>query len=180
MNQIDITKMLSNLSASLIPVQSLIAGLSYLFGLMLFYNAFLKFKEMAETPHSRTPFIIPLANLLAGAALVYLPSSLQSLSDTLFGSSGALQYSTYKPYDIYGVMRVFIQTAGLIWFFRGCILIVHSSEPGHQEGKKGSGPKGFAFVIAGIFAMNFEGTVGWLNYIMDSLLTFDWGHLTQF
>jgi hypothetical protein len=63
-------------------------------------------------------------------------------------------------------MEIVVQTAGLLWFVRGCVLLVYSSEPGKQQG-----PKGLTFIIAGIFAMNFEGTYAMLNYIMNHLLS---------
>ena len=55
-------------------------------------------------------------------------------------------------------MRILIQTAGLIWFVRGSLLLVRASEPGKQEGIKG-----LLFVIFGVFAVNFNFTVDALN-----------------
>ncbi|AHE66356.1 hypothetical protein Loa_00788 [Legionella oakridgensis ATCC 33761 = DSM 21215] len=74
-------------------------------------------------------------------------------------------YSNYNPYNIYSAMRVVIRTAGLIWFVRGCVLLVHASEPGVQHG-----PKGLAFLCAGVLAINFEGTVAVVNVIIEKLI----------
>ena len=107
----------------------------------------------------------PVAYFLGGAALIFLPSTLTTISNTAFGYNNVLQYIQYNPYDIYSSISILIQTAGLIWFVRGCVLVVHGSEPGVQEG-----PKGLAFICAGILAMNMEYTYGALDYLMNKLL----------
>jgi len=108
---------------------------------------------------------IPLAYFLGGAALIFLPTTLTVLSNTAFGTDSILAYATYNPYNIYDAMKLVIKTMGLIWFVRGCVLLVHASEPGVQEG-----PKGLTFLFAGILAMNFEGTISILNYMMDHMM----------
>ena len=77
-----------------------------------------------------------------------------------------MEYATYNPYNIYQSMEVLIKTAGLLWFVRGAVLLVNAAEPGEQQG-----PKGLAFVLAGICALNIEYTIGWVDgfftYIMN-------------
>ena len=63
-------------------------------------------------------------------------------------------------------MGLLIRTAGILWFVRGCVLVAHASEPGTQEG-----PKGLAFICAGVLAMNFDNTISVLNYILNSVMT---------
>lgn len=166
MSNTDLVTMIGNLGRSLFEVQALITSFGYILGIVFIMVAISKGKEVAEAPGQGSKFI-PLAYLGMGAALLYLPSALESFSNTLFGSSSILQYTTpYNPYDIYSSMRLLIQTAGLLWFVRGCVLMAHSSHPGEQHG-----PKGLVFIISGILAMNFEATIGWLNYVMNSLMT---------
>jgi hypothetical protein len=163
---IDLVTMMGNLGRSLFEVQALITGFGYTLGIVFFMVAIGKAKEVAESPSQGNKFI-PLAYLGMGAALLYLPSTLDTLSNTLFGSGNVLAYTqTYNPYSIYSSMRLLIQTSGLIWFVRGCVLMAHASHPGEQHG-----PKGLTFVFAGILAMNFEATIGWLNYAMNGLIT---------
>ena len=111
---------------------------------------------------------VPFAYILGGAALIFLPTSIETLSATLFGSTSALQYTEYNPYNIYSSMQVLIKTAGLVWFVRGTVLLVHAAKPGEQHG-----PKGFAFVLAGIGAINIQYTFAWVDwfftYIMNLL-----------
>lgn len=163
----DFVKMVGNLSQSLLPVQTLISGLGYLIGILFFIAAITKLKKIGEHGRggSQEKMFVPIAYFLAGAALVFLPSTLQVLSNTAFGVSNVLQYTQYNPYDVYSAMRIIIQTAGLIWFVRGCVLLAHASEPGVKEGTKG-----LIFLFAGILAMNFEDTVGVLNYMLNHLM----------
>lgn len=168
MNSIDLVTIMGNIGRSLVPVESLIAGLGYLIGILFVIAALVKFKKIgASRGHSgKESMFVPVAQLFVGSLLIFLPSTIQVLSNSTFGSGNILQYTPFNPYDIYSSMRLVIQTAGLIWFVRGCVLLVYSSEPGKQEG-----PKGLTFVIAGVLAMNFEGTYGILNYIMTHLLS---------
>ncbi|KTC65376.1 protein IcmC (DotV)-like protein (plasmid) [Legionella adelaidensis] len=167
MNNSDFVRILGNISQSLLPIDSLIAGLAYLLGILFFMLALFKFKKVAAKGGGQdNKMFIPLAYLLGGSALLFLPSAITLFSYSSFGQSNPLQYIQYNPYNVYGAVRMLIQTAGLIWFVRGCVLLVHASEPGVQEG-----PKGLAFLVAGILAVNFEGTISSLNaainYLMD-------------
>ncbi|MDI1352463.1 MAG: type IV secretion protein IcmC, partial [bacterium] len=49
---------------------------------------------------------------------------------------------------------------------RGCVLVVHSSEPGTQDG-----PKGLVFIIAGILALNFDNTIAMINSVLEHLIS---------
>lgn len=161
----DLTKIIGNLSQSLIPAQYLITGLAYLVGTLFIIHSVGKFRQVGESAGGSKMYV-PLMYLLFGAGLIFLPTALQTVSNTTFGVGvGTLQYTQYNPYDIYSAMRVLIQMAGLIWFFRGCVLLAHSSEPGAQEG-----PKGLTFLFAGILAMNFEGTISALDYSLSHLI----------
>jgi hypothetical protein len=85
---------------------------------------------------------------------------MKTLSNTVFGADNILQYAKYNQFEIYDAMKILIKTAGLIWFVRGCVLLVQSSAPGAQHG-----PKGLVFLCSGVIAMNFEETVQFLNFV---------------
>lgn len=164
----DLVAMLGNLSRSLSSFDTLLTGLGYPIGIVFMITAMSKFRKIGDaraSSGSQEKLFIPVAYFFGGAALIFLPSMLTTLSDTVFGSSNVLQYIQYNPYSVYNSMGIVVQTAGLIWFIRGCVLLVHGSEPGVQEG-----PKGLAFVAGGILAMNFEYTMSALNYIVSHLL----------
>lgn len=167
MKSIDLIQILGNLSQSLIPVQNLLKGAAYVSGFLLCINGLFTLKDLASSTvssHSSVKPLIPVAYLMGGASLIYLPSAITTMSNTVFGVGNILQYSSYNPYDIYNTMRIIIQTAGVLWFFRGCVLLIHSSQPGFQHGSKG-----LAFLFAGIVAMNFQNTGNMLSYAMEQL-----------
>jgi hypothetical protein len=167
---IDLIAMFGNLSSSLASVQKLLGGMAYLLGIWFIITALIKFKKIGETKSSSSSeekMNTPLMYLLGGGALLFLPTSLQVVSNTLFGNSNVLQYIEYAPYNIFGSMAIIVKTAGLIWFVRGCVLIVGSSQPGGKEGAKG-----LAFLCAGILAMNFALTYGVLLYFLNGLISF--------
>lgn len=164
----DIVKMIGNLSQSLSPVQDLIAGFGYLLSFVFFWHAISKLKKIGDSRArggSQEKMFIPIAYMIAATALAFLPSTLTALSKTAFGTDSILQYAQYDPYNVYNAMKMLIQTAGLIWFVRGSVLLAHASEPGVQEG-----PKGFVFLISGILAMNIEGTTSALQDALDYLM----------
>lgn len=173
---VELSGMLSNLSRSLPSVQYLLGGISYLGGIAFCFAALLRFRdnvEKGQSGESNANMVVPFAFLAMGSALLFLPSMMDSLSTTLFGSSSSvLEYSGYKPYDIYGSMTILIETVGVIWFIRGCILIAHASDPEQgQKGSKGMGPKGLMFIIAGLFGINFHSTVQMMDSVMNYLLS---------
>ena len=175
MTTTDLVGMFANLSASLPSVNQLLGGFSYLLGIVFYLNSFNKFKEiLSEGGGHQNKIIVPAAYFLAGSALFFLPTMIQTFSNTLFGTGyNILAYSPTNPYDIYHSVSMLIQTAGFLWFIRGCVLLAHASHPEQgQEGSKGHGPKGFMFIVASLFAVNIDSTVGMLNYIVTHIMSY--------
>lgn len=174
MTSSDLIVMFANLSRSLPAINYLLGGLSYLLGLVFYVISMNKFKEILDESGGQKPkVIVPVAYFLAGSGLFFLPSMIETFSMTLFGSSyNILAYSSGNRNDIYGSITMLIQTAGFIWFIRGCVLLAHASHPEQgQEGSKGHGPKGFLFVVASLFAINIQYTMNMLNYIVTHLMS---------
>ena len=164
---LDLVTILGNISHSLYPLQRLITGGAYLLGVLFFITAVMKFLKVADRrtqSPSQEKMYSPMMYLLFGAILLYLPSALNLAANTAFGVGNVLTYTTYNPTNIYSSMGLFIRTAGILWFVRGCVLVAQSSEPGAKHG-----PKGLVFIIAGILSMNFDNTVGMLNTIMVNI-----------
>ncbi|ARG98204.1 hypothetical protein [Legionella micdadei] len=166
MNSTDLVQMLGNLSRSLFPVQQLLSGFAYVMGILCFFVALAKLKKIGETAGrgSQEKLMVPFAYIIGGTILVFLPSGVSSLANTTFGAGNILAYTDYNPYNIYSSMGLIIQTAGLIWFIRGCVLLVGASHPNVKHGSKG-----LAFLFAGILAMNFQSTAAFLNTVMNGL-----------
>lgn len=169
MNSIDLVTILGNISQSLFPVQRLITGGAYLLGILFFIKAIKVLKKIGDhkvQSPSQEKMFVPMMYILFGALLIYIPTAISIMANTAFGVGSVLSYTQYNPGNIMSSMGFIIRTAGLIWFVRGCVLVAHASEPGTQEG-----PKGLVFLIAGVLAMNFDNTIGMVNYMLDHLVT---------
>ena len=163
----DLVSIFGNITQSLAPIQRLISGFAYLLGITFVISALLKLKKIAGAGgQSQEKMFGPIAYLIGGSMLIFLPTAMVTLSNTFFGNSNPLQYTAYNPYDIKNSIPILIRTAGLLWFVRGCVLLVHSSNPSDNHG-----PKGLVFLCAGIMAMNFESTGHALQYMFTQLGT---------
>lgn len=167
----DITSILVSIGSSIGPVEKLITGFSYLLGFMLIWAAIKKMKAIADARArygGQGKVFIPLAYLGGGFMLFFLPTMVDVATNTFFGADSPLAYSSWikELQEKYGdstyVMVQLVKLAGVFWFIRGTILLVHASEPGIQHG-----PKGMAFLIGGIFAMNVKTTFEILGKILN-------------
>lgn len=158
---IDLTAMLINLSNSMQPIQKLLSGMGYLFGLISMIIGLGKLKNVLQSRQGNHQEGVGagVVFILGGALLVYLPSSVSVFSNTFFGVSNVLSYSSPGVSPLYHAMMVIVETAGLLWFVRGTFLILGSTKPGDNK----IGPKGLAFLVAGILAMNIEATISALT-----------------
>ena len=168
---IDLIAILTNLRASLGPIQTMLSGFAYVSGIGMVVTSLLKFHKIAGSGQqsSQEKIFVPTAYLVLGAGLIFLPSSFSVLANTVFGSENILAYSSNNAATVKSVMMFFIQTAGVLWFIRGSVLLAHASEPGVKEGSKG-----ITFIVASIFAMNFENTVA----MVDTSLTYLFSAMT--
>src|SRR3990167_794337 len=162
----NLVQIIISLSHSLGPILHLISGMAYILGILFVMMGISKFYASSGAPRGRggENAFVPMAYVVGGVVLLYTPSTFQSLSATVFGAESPLQYASLNPVNIVSAIILLIQTAGLVWFVRGCVLLIVSSQPGVQEG-----PKGMVFIIAGILAMNFETTAAVLSTLLTSL-----------
>ena len=166
---IDLTTVLMNISNSLHPVQKLVTGLAYVLGILLFITGLTKLKKIADAESNSAqhdPITVPIVCFMVGAGLLYFPTFAQVITNTVFGSNNILQYTSFNTLTFYDVMVALIQTSGLVWFVRGCMLLVDASEPGKQQGLKG-----MVYLTAGILSMNYYATVGALDYTVSLVVT---------
>ena len=166
---IDLTAMIINLSNSLYPVQQMVSGLGYIIGIGLMINGFLELKKHAESGHGQgnhEDAMSAIAYIFGGAMLVYMNTTVSLLTNTVFGMDNVLSYSPPATPNLYHAFLVLIQTAGVVWFVRGMVLVVQSTKPGYKEGGKG-----MTFLFAGICAINFEGSVQVMDYIIQQFFT---------
>ncbi len=165
----DLVSIFINLSKSLAPIQELVSGFGYVLGIGLVIAAMNKFHKIGDAraqSHSQEKIFVPVAFLLMGVGLIFLPTALGTLANTVFGSDNILSYSYEEEDDLTAAIKFLIQTTGVVWFVRGSILLAHSSEPGVKDGSKG-----LTFIFAGIFALNFDNTVEVLGYALEGFFS---------
>ncbi|CDZ76751.1 hypothetical protein BN59_01026 [Legionella massiliensis] len=161
----DLVTIIGNVSRSMFPVQYLLSAFAYVLGTAFFMIGIAKLKKIGESRgRSQEKLFVPIAYFLGGSALLFIPTTVSGFANTAFGTGNILQYTSYNPFDVYSSMATVIKTAGIIWFIRGCVLLVGSSKPGEQHG-----PKGLAFLCAGVLAMNFQNTTAMASAIMGQL-----------
>ncbi len=166
---IDLIGILKNLQTSLGPIQMMLSGFAYVLGITLVLIALMKFRKIANAGHqspSHEKLFVPVTYMAIGAGLIFVPSSFSVLTNTLFGAANVLAYTTRNDETVMSLMTFLIQTAGVLWFIRGAVLLVHASEPGVQHGSKG-----LTFIFSGILAMNFETTFEMLSATFSSLFS---------
>lgn len=162
----DLVTIIGNISQNLYPVRRLISGFAYLLGIVFFITAINKLYHIADRrsqSSSQEKMYSPLIYLLMGTFLIYLPTVFPMMANTIFGAGNVLTYTKPTVGNIYTSMGFIIRTAGLLWFVRGCVLMVNSGDPSAKQ----HGSKGLAFIVAGILAMNFDSTVSAINKSMS-------------
>lgn len=165
MISIDLVTMIINLSASMASVARLITAFAYILGIIFFITGLKKLHGMQG---QSAGYLKPIAYLFTGVACVFLPSAMTALSNSTFGAHyNLLQYApVYQP-NIIEAMDMIIRVVGILWFLRGIVLMMHASSPGTKDK-----PKGMVFMMAGIFAMNFQATVATLSNLLGELSNF--------
>lgn len=166
---------LNNIASNLLPVQRLITGAAYLIGLAFAFKAIYSLKIYGEARtmmSSNTSIKEPVMYLLVAGILIYLPTGVEIILNTTFGSSNILQYAPVNSNNptianLFGSgslvgrpLTIIIQTVGIVAFIRGWILIARSASQGQPPGGTG---KGLMHVFGGILAMNIVGTLNIIN-----------------
>lgn len=78
----------SNVTSSFKNLAKLITAASYIAGIAFAIGAILKFKQHKDNP-TQIPIGTPIALVVIGAALLFLPSLLSVTGETIFGGSGS-------------------------------------------------------------------------------------------
>ena len=167
----DYVDVLSNIAASMGPVQKLLSGAAYLIGLAFAFKAIYALKLTAESGKmgmgggGSGGLKEPIVYLVVAVMLIYLPTGFDVLMNSTFGTNNIVSYQAAD--DIFGLsgaagssLTLIIRTIGLISFVRGWVLIAKSASHGQPPGGTG---KGLIHVFGGILAMNIVGTMQIVN-----------------
>lgn len=173
-----IQTILNNVSRIIVPLTTMVLIISYMSGVWMMINALTKLKKFGNMSMQAQPGELggPLIKLAVGAVLIYLPSSTDALTaslfgtaDSIFGSSGGINYRNvgygsellgYLPTDSFGqqwasmanTLVLYIQFVGFLSFVKGWFIL---SKSAGQSGQQGSAGKSFTHILGGIMAINF-------------------------
>lgn len=171
---VDLSSILIRLSSSIDPVTHIVGGVSYLIGFLLIWTSLKKLKAVADVRArygGGGQIFPPLCYMFGGFMLFFLPTVIEVGRNTFFGSGSPIAYGSLLNLlgkygqAVYVIIRL-IELAGLIWFVRGTVLLVQASEPGVQHG-----PKGLAFLIVGVLAINIQYTTGIIDKIIKYIVS---------
>lgn len=168
---LDAAQFLENIANTLDPFSKLVTGGAYLFGLAFFFKAMYHLKVYGEARtmmSTQTSLRQPLTYLLIGAAFLYLPTAVDLMLSTTFGSDNILAYSEWEGNTQYGGVSMdaifkIIQFVGLVAFLRGWLLLSQTAGQGAQPQAFG---KALTHILGGILAMNVVGTANILSATM--------------
>jgi intracellular multiplication protein IcmC len=183
----DIQMILTNISNVIVPLTALALTISFTAGVFFIFQALIALKNFGHVGMAGQSqpgeFSKPLLKLLIGAILIYLPSSTDALTNSLFNTgsslfgSGSINYqnlgsgSTLLGYGgassfgqqwaaLANTLVLYIQFIGLLSMLKGWFILASSTG---QNAQQGNVAKGFTHVIGGIIAMNFITAVNIIN-----------------
>lgn len=152
-------------------VESVLAELLLVMGLCVLIDGVLSLSSFGAGRHGGNDQQFPaIVKIVVGTAFIYSKTGLEVLNVTFFGHDALLSYVPVKPIDEYTAIKAIMQVVGLVWFTRGAMMGIHASEPGPSGYKKPFIP--FVYMFAGIASINFDFSVGALDFIITSIREF--------
>ena len=176
--QMDIQTILTNLSKVLNPVMVTLMVFSFVSGIFFIMKALITLKSftMPITQQTKPGELTgPMVHLIVGAVLIWIPTSTQIISNTLFGGGQASIFAgstvnlgamgpasatlmSFAPVAVesqwatmLNTIVLYMEFIGFIAFLRGWFILAHSGQGGQQDGVS----KGVIHIIGGILAINF-------------------------
>lgn len=166
----DLMQMIVRLQGYLPALDSLATGISWVIGILLVMSAILGAGKRNDMGQQGGSWASPITRFLTGVAFIALPSVINLLSFSFFGSAptNASAIFQYAPQTI-GLFEEGSETRqvitaitavamfiGVIAIMRGLYMLNSAAQPGTQTGW---GP-GIVFLIAGTLAVNFPKFLG--------------------
>lgn len=179
LSELDIQDILVNLQVIINPAIRMLLAVSLILGIIFIIKGLMLLKAFALPINQSTKpgeLSGPILYLLVGTVLIYIPTSTDVLSSTLFGSNLPSIFSSPGQPNIYNMQEAskelgyvsvalesqwatlintvvyYMQFIGFIAFLRGWIIISHAGQQGAQPEAL---TKGIIHVVGGILAINF-------------------------
>ena len=141
----------------------LVTASAYLIGIAFIFRGVYQLKvygDLRTMMSVQTNFKATMMVFFAGAALLYSPTAFKSMLLSTFATTSVTDPMSYQsakgvmsPIAVKALLR-FLQLIGTISFIRGWVYLTHTSNP---NGKSSLG-KAITHIIAGLLAINIEGT----------------------
>ena len=169
LGSLDLSTIVKNLASSFINVEHLALGIFYVAGLVVLIAGIYDLVEFGMM-HQSDPMekLRALTKLSIGALLLYFPSSVQVVSQSLFGENVSLSYQTITSDIVLSSAKIILQLAGIIWFVRGLFMLM----TGHEAGERLRHFKGILYIISGALAANIDYAISSTNYLIKSVMDF--------
>lgn len=153
----NISDMIQNIANTVPELMFFVTALSYVFGFWFVYHGLLLLKKygMQRTQMSGDASLTPsVVNIFVGAALIYLPSTVQSGMATFWTNPNPYGYDTSSE-DNWNVFItacfMIIQLLGVIAFIRGLMMLTKLGQGGGQQAGFG---RAMAHIVGGIFCID--------------------------
>jgi intracellular multiplication protein IcmC len=153
----DLATMITNLSKAIPNLMQFVTALAYVMGMYFVVEGIIKLKKYGESRAGMSGegnLKGPMMYLGVGAALMFLPSSVQVGMSTFWENPTPYAYvtDTLDPWSML-IQNIFliIQLIGTIAFIRGLIILSHVGGQGSQPGAFG---KAMAHIIGGVLCIN--------------------------
>ncbi len=154
----DLSQMLTTLSSQFPELWKLFTAAAYIMGmgfiLMGVYQLRIYGESRTMMP-SHSNLAKPMATLIAGAMLIYVPTAWTVMTTTVFGNSqvSPIDYSGPNPQwtQLAQVVVQVINLVGLAAFIKGWVLLARGSQSGTHQSSLG---KAFTHIFGGVLAMN--------------------------
>lgn len=181
----DISQILFNLRSIIVPLTTMVLMISFVAGIFFIFRALGLMKKfginatMAGGQTETGQLSVPLVYLCIGTALIYLPTTSDTLMNSVFGmtesifSNGSVNYqalgqgSSILGYsagvgidqywaDLANTLFLYLQFLGFLSFVRGLFIL---SKVGAHGGQPGTFSKGVTHIIGGIGLVNIYGLI---------------------
>lgn len=153
----DLATMINNISKTVPNFMALVTAIAYVLGFVFSIKGVVELKHFGEsrTMMSKEHGIgTPLIYLAVGAALFYLPTTIEVGISTFWESTSPFSYVA-DPKDEWSSLIqsafLLIQLIGVVSFIRGLVILSHTGGGGGQQGSFG---RALTHIIAGIFLIN--------------------------
>lgn len=161
MKDVSVEDMLKNIAAASNELMSLLTAIAYVMGFFFMIKGIIALRAVAEHRTSMSGHAElkgPLAYLAVGAALCFLPSSIQVGLSTFWHTPNPYVYeSILEEYDdawssVVKSAFIVVQLIGTLALVRGLAQLTHTG--GHGGGQPASLGRALAHIIGGIFCIN--------------------------